>query len=148
MLLIVLILGLVFLGISRVPRRYRLTLWTLVIALCVVPWWGFQWHSHWSRVSWWPFVTGPLRFRDVAVNLLLYMPFGLFFVQGQHRSGSRVAAAVATGLLLSLTTELTQVYSHGRFPSATDVVMNGIGVLAGAWMARPSGGHAPVIRRA
>ena len=113
-------------------------LWTLVIAACVVPWWGFQWHSHWSRVSWWPFVTGPLRLRDVAVNLLLYMPFGWFFVQGRPWSRSRASAAVAAGCLLSLGTELTQVYSHGRFPSATDVVMNGLGTVAGVVAGWPS----------
>lgn len=139
MLVIVIILGLICVGIGRLPQRYRLPLWTLVIAACVVPWWGFQWHSHWSRVSWWPFVTGPLRLRDVAVNLLLYMPFGWFFVLGRPWARSRLIAAVGTGLLVSLFTELTQVYSHGRFPSATDVVMNTLGTLAGGLAARAVG---------
>ena len=33
---------------------------------------------------------------------------------------------------LALTTEATQVFSHGRFPSMTDVVMNSIGAGLGA----------------
>ncbi|HUK33213.1 MAG TPA: VanZ family protein [Vicinamibacterales bacterium] len=114
--------------------RFRLVLWTLVICAGVVPWTDFQNHSHWSRVQWIPFVTPPVKVVDILVNIALYLPFGYWFIRwsGQRRMG---AALVSAGVL-SLVTEWSQLYSHSRFPSFTDVTCNLIGTFIGAWIAQ------------
>jgi glycopeptide antibiotics resistance protein len=109
-------------------------LWIGVIVLAVVPWGRFQDHSHWNEVDWIPF-SEPLRVRDVVVNVLLYLPLGYWF----RRQGGRMPLwwTVAFAFGLSVATDLTQVFSHGRFPSARDVTCNTIGALCGAlWAGR------------
>lgn len=109
-------------------------LWTLVICACVIPWTDLQNHSHWARVQWIPFVTPPVKAVDIAVNVLLYMPFGYLFARWMGRCGVvRVAACAGA---LSLFTEWTQLYSHSRFPSLTDTTCNVIGALIGFWLAQ------------
>jgi hypothetical protein len=115
-----------------VPRRLRAIAWTLAIAAGVVPWTDYQGHPHWAQVGWLPFISPPLRLRDLAVNLVLYLPLGWNLVAVHRRS---VATAVSLGVLLSLATEFTQVYSHRRFAMMTDVVMNGLGTFVGALVA-------------
>lgn len=112
-------------------RRVRIAfaLWVGVILLVVTPWAGFRDHSHWERVQWVPFVTPPIRIRDIVANTLFYVPFGFLYVR---RFRSRAWRAVLAALVLSLLTELAQVYSHGRFPSSTDIVSNTLGACCGA----------------
>ena len=82
----------------RSPRaRVWLGLWIAVIVACVVPWIGWQDHSHWSG-----------------------------------RAGFVMLWAIA----LSISTEASQIYSHGRFPSATDVLTNVIGAGLGVVLAK------------
>jgi glycopeptide antibiotics resistance protein len=115
-----------------VPRRARLLVWTLVVIFGVVPWASWVGHSHWDRIEWVPF-TGTFRLRDIVLNVLFYVPVGFFFVRdGLWRWKGTLAGAVGYGLLLSLMTEFTQVFGHGRFPSMTDVLTNTSGALAGA----------------
>jgi glycopeptide antibiotics resistance protein len=109
--------------------RLLLAIWTILIVLLVVPWASFQDHAHWSRVAWVPFVSPPLKSGDVVRNLLLYLPWGYLFVRS-GRSGASAWRIAGCALALSLATEATQVMSHGRFPSFTDVTCN----VAGAWM--------------
>jgi hypothetical protein len=92
--------------------------------------WDLQNHPHWQKVAWVPFVTGIVRLQDLLGNAALYFPFG-YFMPTESRS-VRVAAAMALSMLLSASIELAQVWSHVRFPSATDVVMNVAGSVAGA----------------
>jgi glycopeptide antibiotics resistance protein len=117
-----------------VSYRSRLLLWTLLIAVCVIPWTDLQNHSHWARVQWIPFVTPPVKVVDIVVNIALYVPFGYWFVRwkGRRRSGLAVACAA----VLSLATEWTQLYSHSRFPSLTDVTCNVVGTIVGVWIAQ------------
>ncbi len=114
--------------------RLRLILWTLLIAGCVITWTDLQNHSHWRRVQWIPFVTPPVKIIDIVVNVALYLPFGYWFVRWAGRG--RSVRALATAALLSLTTEWTQLYSHSRFPSLTDVTCNVIGAGIGVWIAQ------------
>ena len=115
--------------------RVALVLWIGVILFVVTPWYGLRDHSHWARVQWIPFISPPIRLRDMVANTLFYVPFGYFYVRATRRGG--VWHAVATGLLLSAVTELTQVYSHGRFPSTTDLLCNSAGAHLGAlWATR------------
>ena len=118
--------------------RWPFVLWTVLIVLVVVPWVGYQNHSHWQRVGWIPFASAEVRLRDVAVNLSLYAPWGYFCARSVRVVARRLWIVVALAAALSITTETSQVYSHGRFPSATDVTCNVIGALAGALWARKS----------
>jgi glycopeptide antibiotics resistance protein len=113
-------------------------LWVAVILFVVTPWYGIRDHSHWARVQWIPFVTPPIRFWDILLNTLFYMPFGFMYVR-RSSSGS-VWKAVVAGVVLSTATEVSQVYSHGRFPSTTDLICNAAGAYLGAiWATRRRG---------
>lgn len=118
------------------PRAWLpLIVATIAIAAVVVPWTSFQDHSHWINVRWIPFVSGPARtltafekirsIAEMVANVILYVPFG--FAAYRHFGGWR-AVMLAVGL--STFTEWTQLYSHARIPSTTDIVCN----LAGAWI--------------
>jgi glycopeptide antibiotics resistance protein len=123
-------------------RRAFLLLAIGVIVLAVVPWGDFQGHTHWAKVGWIPFVSPPVRLRDIVANLLLFMPFGAA-VAVNVRS-RRIAIAAVSAATLSFAGETLQLYSHQRFPSATDLVMNTAGaVLAAcivAWRGAPRSG--------
>lgn len=117
-----------------VPRRARLAVWTVVVTAAVVPWWRWTDHAHWDRIEWIPF-SSVYRPRDAVLNVLFYVPIGYFFVRmrpGRHRA---VLWACTYGLLLSAATELTQVFSHGRFPGTTDLLTNTTGAAIGAGLA-------------
>jgi glycopeptide antibiotics resistance protein len=126
--------------VERASRRARigLALWVGLIVFVVVPWYRFQDHSHWGVVQWIPFTTPPIRLRDIVGNLLFYVPFGMLFARAVNR---RPGAVVLAGFLLSLATEFTQVFSHGRFPSTTDLICNTLGAWAGALWARSRDGR-------
>ena len=96
------------------------------------PWGDLVGHTHWSRVNWIPFAS---RFRpiDICGNLLLCVPLGA--VAGREfRRGVLIAGV--TALALSLFVESMQLFSHLRFPSATDLFCNVVGGIAAAVVAR------------
>jgi glycopeptide antibiotics resistance protein len=107
------------------------------------PWGDFQGHTHWGNVRWIPFVTPPISAGDIAQNVLLFLPLGVFI--GMRARFAVAACSLAGGVAVpvALLGEWTQVYSHSRFPSGTDAVSNVIGAVLGAalaaWMWRPSG---------
>ena len=104
----------------------------LVILAATVPWTDFKGHTHWSRVQWIPFVTPPVRVTDIAINVLLYMPFGLWFAQQAGANDDRAwRRACLYALALSLMTEYSQLYSHSRFPAVQDTMCNVFGTLLG-----------------
>lgn len=103
------------------------------ILIVTFPFVGFTTHSHWRRVAWIPFAMGIVRPVDLLLNMCLYAPWGFLFpASGGAR---RVGAAMACAFVLSSALEITQVWSHTRFPSATDVLMNVVGAGVGAWVA-------------
>lgn len=106
---------------------------TLTLIVAVTFPWDLQTHPHWYKVGWFPFITGIVRPHDLLGNLCLYFPIGFFLPTRSRRS--RVASAAGLALLVSGLVELAQVWSHVRFPSTTDVVMNVIGGAAGALVA-------------
>jgi hypothetical protein len=116
--------------------KWPVVLWTGLIVLAVVPWTSYQNHAHWQRVAWIPFISPPVKLRDVGANLLMYAPWGFFAARSQPGRALPVGIIVALGAALSLATEASQLYSHGRFPSATDVVCNVLGAFAGSMYAR------------
>jgi glycopeptide antibiotics resistance protein len=94
------------------------------------PWDDLQNHSHWGKIRWIPFVSPPVRLGDMALNMLLCAPVGGLCVRLFRRP---LLMAFGLSLALSATAEWSQVYSHTRIPSATDVTCNVAGaVLAGA----------------
>ncbi len=114
--------------------------WILVItAVTTLPWSNFVGHSHWSSVRWIP-LQGMQWNRDYLVdltgNVLLFVPFGYLQMQaGLILPRRRLLSVSMAALALSLGAELTQVYMHGRFPSATDVLCNVTGAILGGIIA-------------
>ncbi len=110
--------------------RLFLLLSIALIVLAVFPWGDFQGHTHWAKVGWIPFVSRPVRLSDIVANVLLFMPFGAAVALNTRRSA--VAMATIGGAALSFLGETTQLYSHARFPSATDLVTNTVGAAIAA----------------
>lgn len=104
----------------------------LVIAAATLPF-DVQDHPHWMKVAWVPFVSGVVRPIDLLMNAALYLPIGYVLPIASCRR--RVATAAGIALLVSLGLEVSQVWSHQRFPSATDLIMNIFGSVAGAAIA-------------
>ena len=104
----------------------------LLLAL-TIPWSDLQNHSHWPRVRWLPFIPRPHSIFDVVGNVLLATPIGALAPRLFRRP---VLTAGILTLVFSVTGEWTQVYSHKRFPSATDVACNVAGALAAAMLVR------------
>src|SRR3712207_1442796 len=110
-------------------RRLLLAGWLTLVLAVTVPWTGYRDHAHWDRVAWTPFAAAykPL---DVVGNIVLYLPLGWFWPAADRHGRpprSAVAAPMVLALLVSIATEWTQVYSHGRFPSSLDVACNTLG---------------------
>jgi hypothetical protein len=99
-------IGLLLVGgvaVWLVPARYRFGVWLVLILVAVTPWRTFQDHAHWNRVRWMPFVSPPVRIGDIVGNIMLYVPFGLFYRGGRHgrpalRSGITHAFLLSTGI--------------------------------------------------
>jgi len=124
----VLIMGCV--AVLMIPARYRFVAWLVVILVVVTPWRTVQDHAHWNRVRWVPFVSPPVRVHDILGNVMLYVPFGLFYGAGRHGRPA-LRSGLAQAFIFSTSTELTQLFSHSRFPSAQDILMNVAGTAAG-----------------
>ena len=93
--------------------------------------WDFLDHPHWYKVSWVPFATGVVRPFDILANIALYVPLGFLL----SFKGRRMLATLAIACTLSVAMEFTQVWSHSRFPSATDVLLNLVGSYLGVRLA-------------
>ena len=102
---------------------------TAIIAAIVFPWGSLQDHSHWAKIGWVPFVSPPIRRFDIVANTLLFAPLGAGAALAFRRP---VATAAGLALALSLSGEAVQIYTHSRFPSATDVVCNVAGAVVSA----------------
>jgi glycopeptide antibiotics resistance protein len=120
-------------GQMETRRSIVLLLWTGAIVLCVIPW-DLQNHTHWAKVCWIPFVTPPVKASDIVANVLLYVPWGFSFVR-RRAAPARLGWVIACAGALSIATEATQLFSHTRFPSATDVTCNVVGAWLGAAIA-------------
>src|SRR5262249_52364222 len=73
--------------------------------------------------------------RDVAVNLILYMPLGAVADRVFRRSRLRYFWPVLIGFVLSLSVELTQIYPPPRHASLMDLVCNTAGAALGVILA-------------
>jgi VanZ family protein len=82
-------------------------------------------------------IAEPWHPGDIAVNLLLFVPFGFGLAGLMRNLGfsaiTTVLLAFAVGFALSLTVETLQCFLPGRDPSFVDVATNSISSMAGAW---------------
>ena len=105
--------------------------WALALVAVSVPFENLQNHTHWYKVGWIPFVTPPVKASDIIANVLLYIPLGYF---RQMRARRRMCVqALGESAVLAFLMELTQLYSHSRIPSSTDLVCDCAGAVIGAW---------------
>ena len=124
---------------SHLDRRARNLAWAgLAVASALVlvaafPWGDLEDHSHWSKIGWLPFVSPPIRLGDIGLNTLLCAPIGGLSGRLFRRP---LVGAFGLSLALSVTAEWSQVYSHTRFPSATDVTCNVAGAVLAAALSR------------
>ncbi len=100
----------------------------------------FVGHSHWQFVKWVP-PLDEIRtlgfWLDLFINVLLYVPFALLYLQSRkHVTTAMAVMVVLMGLLLSCGVELYQVYSHNRRPAPSDIVCNVTGTWLGVWIRR------------
>jgi VanZ family protein len=75
---------------------------------------------------------------DVAANVLLYLPFGAcvaWLAAARHGRLIALAAATATGCVLSLAIEFAQLFETRRVASFADLAANTAGTFAGAALA-------------
>jgi hypothetical protein len=119
------------------PRlRYVGVLLSMAAVLAAdLPWGDFHAHTHWRAVGWIPFVTPPVRAADILQNIALFLPLGFFAGLAARPLPRAIVKSVLLALPVSLLGEWSQLYSHSRFPSATDVSSNLIGAIFGAALA-------------
>lgn len=104
----------------------------LAVATLIVTWvpFNFGWPDRW-----WVDVT--ISPEDVVLNILLFLPLGVFWSAWRaDREGGRPPwiAAGAAGLLLSLVIETGQFLLPDRHTSPVDLVTNATGAALGAWL--------------
>jgi VanZ family protein len=89
----------------------------------------------------WPAELNRYIVRDVALNVILYVPLGMAAAMVFLRRNSRAvsaAAAIALAFAMSASMELLQVYEPRRDPSSLDVLTNFVGGAMGALIALPN----------
>ena len=106
-------------------------LWVVVIAIVSGPWFGIVTHPQWDRLTLVPFSGSEDKPKDMAVNMLLFVPFGWSFAKSR---GGRVstAAVIGAAALVSIAVEIPQLFYKLRDPSATDVTMAITGAAIGS----------------
>jgi glycopeptide antibiotics resistance protein len=114
---------------------YRILL--IVIALIVYgslyPW-DFHASPLWVLIRSWPDHIDRFLFRDIAVNVVIYMPvgvFGLLALRQKFHTPFAVTVTVLLALGLSSSIEMTQLFDDARDCSAFDVVCNVSGTVLG-----------------
>lgn len=89
-----------------------------------------------------PYSYGYKEFRDMLINIILFIPFGfiLHFIIKRRLKSSRLSFAVILifGMLFSLSIESLQYFINSRYSSMTDVINNTIGVMIGISINRSS----------
>jgi VanZ family protein len=113
------------------PRMYRATaiVWLAGWAVFSVPWSSFTTRPHIDQINLIPFRKA--RPADQIRNFAYYLPAGAIGIG----LGLSPVTAVAAATGLSGLAELSQIFSRGRYPSATDLMLNTAGALVGAGLA-------------
>ena len=111
---------------SRFPARIPLWVWWIPVVLIASFPLGLTPTPQWDRVHLVPFADPADKVEDLAVNVLLFLPFGYSFATDRGLKWLPLAAA-----LVSVTAELSQLFSTVRYPSGTDVLYAVVGAVAG-----------------
>lgn len=109
--------------------------WGLVVVIISLPWIGFTTTPQWDRLHLRPFTDPQDTSRDLAANIALFVPFGVWFAAGD-RSRLAFARAALSAAAVSVVAEAPQLFSTLRNPSATDVVSAMVGSTAGVALQR------------
>jgi glycopeptide antibiotics resistance protein len=112
--------------VSRSPARIPLWVWWIPVVLIASFPLGLTPVPQWDRVHLVPFTDPADTVEDFAVNILLFLPFGFSFA----RDRGLVWLPLATGVV-SVTAELSQLFSTVRYPSGTDVTYAVAGAAVG-----------------
>jgi glycopeptide antibiotics resistance protein len=116
-------------------------LWLGAVAAATTLPWSFVGHPHLEAIDWVPFIghssTRMAWIRDAPLNVLLFVPLG---VLAQNRNCG-LWPTLGFAFAVSLTAETFQVFCHGRFPSANDVVTNVCGAALGMLLAARTDSH-------
>lgn len=120
---------------QRGQRGTAWAVWTAAIVSVSVPFFDLHAHTHWPAVAWIPFKSPPVKVSDIVANTLLYVPFG-FLAFRQRMASSRLVTVVVAAAALSFLAESSQLFSHSRFPSTTDLVCNVVGAAMGLMVAK------------
>ena len=100
-----------------------------MLALVIVAGSAGTW-SPYEPGIWAPTLFNPI---DVAKNIALYVPFGVFGMLTLGRSDVRGMARVTTiALLFSFLVEALQLYTADRVGSLTDIASAAVGTASGA----------------
>ena len=99
----------------------------VILRLRLVPF-EFVWDG---RVPLERLTFAPLTFRDVPLNVLLFVPLGLGLAGVLARRTGVRSSVVLFSLALSAALEVAQLIMPSRVPSVADVVANGVGALLG-----------------
>jgi VanZ family protein len=130
---------------ETVPHRRILAIVVALILYGSLYPWQFQAHHYGHNPLWillhsWPHAAiDRYLLWDVAVNVALYLPLGVFgflAVGGRVSRAARVLAPLALALSLSASIEMIQLFDDSRFCSLSDVASNvagaAVGIAAGA----------------
>jgi glycopeptide antibiotics resistance protein len=124
-------------GVRIRRERVALGAW-LALALFIIIGSAGRWAPY-EPGLWAPLLIRP---RDIAVNVGLYVPFGVCGMLALRRTDARgVWRVTIIALLFSFAVESLQLYTADRVASLTDIVSACVGTLAGAsaaaWWASP-----------
>lgn len=122
---------------ERKPGRWVVVVCLLALAAIIFSrliWFDFVWDGRipFERVTW-----RPLNFRDVPINVLLFMPLGFGLAgwlakrAGTERRPPGAGLVLLICLILSAALEAAQLFLPDRVPSLADILTNGIGALLG-----------------
>ena len=119
-------------------RRILLIVVALILYGSLYPW---QFHLHrlganplWILLHSWPAGINRYEVWDVAVNVALYLPAGVFgFLAVRERAPQavRIVTPLLLALLLSASVEMIQLFDVSRDCSASDVIANVAGAAVG-----------------
>ena len=125
--------------LSLILARLLLLIIALLLYASLYPW---HFHAYWYADSplrvlmhTWPARWHAFDARDIAVNLLAYLPLGFFAFATFASFRSRFTAAlgaVLLGFTMSVSIELVQLVIVNRSSSLVDIAANTIGTIGGA----------------
>src|SRR5260370_32334902 len=120
----------------------------LIVSVIIVYGSLYPWDFHstqlarsplWVLIHSWPRGNYRSLLRDIAVNLLIFMPVGVSGFLALRQNFRTSVAAIVTllfALVLSSSIEMIQLFDDGRECTASDVVLNVSGTAAGIVLGR------------